>query len=204
MFIYNFVEQCWVLSVAAIINYPLANEVAKGYSNATFRNILVNTRINILQWIFTKLGTYLVLKRIWNPIDFQGQRSNFNARGYATLCVVPLLLRGQWFYIIYFIQSANFYSPAYKEELYMSYTSICLSIKLLISINNEKYWRYPNEIMSEYSSHIGRDHIVHVVGYTSSYFISPIHEKLHTIQLCVILTGRRSRIFSWYSGFLYH
>ena len=23
--------------------YPLANEVAKGYSNATFRNILVNT-----------------------------------------------------------------------------------------------------------------------------------------------------------------
>ena len=39
------------------------------------RNILVNTRINILQWILTKLGTYLVLRRIWNPIDFQGQRS---------------------------------------------------------------------------------------------------------------------------------
>ena len=37
------------------------------------RHILVNTRINILQWIFTKLGTYLVLRRIWNPIDFQGQ-----------------------------------------------------------------------------------------------------------------------------------
>jgi hypothetical protein len=55
--------------------YPLANEVAKGYSNATVRHIRVNTRINILQWILTKLGTYLVLKRIWNPIDFQGQRS---------------------------------------------------------------------------------------------------------------------------------
>ena len=60
--------------------YPLANEVAKGYSNTTvrpfFRNILVNPlRINILQWILTKLGTHLVLKRIWNPIDFQGQRS---------------------------------------------------------------------------------------------------------------------------------
>jgi hypothetical protein len=27
------------------------------------------------QWILTKLGTYLVLKRIWNPIDFQGHRS---------------------------------------------------------------------------------------------------------------------------------
>jgi hypothetical protein len=39
------------------------------------RHILVNTRINILQWILTKLGTYLVLKRILNPIDFQGQRS---------------------------------------------------------------------------------------------------------------------------------
>jgi hypothetical protein len=33
------------------------------------------TRINILQWILTKLGTYLDLKRIWNLIDFQGQRS---------------------------------------------------------------------------------------------------------------------------------
>jgi hypothetical protein len=36
-------------------------------------SILVTTRINILQWILTKLGTYLVLKKIWNPIDFQGQ-----------------------------------------------------------------------------------------------------------------------------------
>jgi hypothetical protein len=26
------------------------------------RNILVNTRINVLQWILTKLGTYLDLK----------------------------------------------------------------------------------------------------------------------------------------------
>ena len=38
-------------------------------------NFLVNTRINILQWILTKLGTYLVLRRVWGPIDFQGQRS---------------------------------------------------------------------------------------------------------------------------------
>jgi hypothetical protein len=38
-------------------------------------DILVNTRINIIQWIFAKLGTYLVLMRVWNPIDFQGQRS---------------------------------------------------------------------------------------------------------------------------------
>ena len=70
---------------ALFIYYPLANEVAKGYSNATvrpsFRIILVNTIINILQWILTKLGTYLVLKRIWSPIDFQGHRSKVKVTG---------------------------------------------------------------------------------------------------------------------------
>ena len=61
--------------------YHLANEVAKGYSNATVRPSVrpshpcEHSRINILEWILTKLGTYLVLKKIWNPIDFQGQRS---------------------------------------------------------------------------------------------------------------------------------
>jgi hypothetical protein len=34
-----------------------------------------HSRINILQWILTKHGTYLVLRRVWSPIDFQGQRS---------------------------------------------------------------------------------------------------------------------------------
>ena len=64
-----------------LTNYPLANEVAKGYSNASFRppvrlsHPCEHSRINILQWILTKLGTYLVLTRVWNPIDFQGQRS---------------------------------------------------------------------------------------------------------------------------------
>jgi hypothetical protein len=64
-----------------IAYYPLTNEVAKGYNNATFRPFVrpshpcEHSRINILQWILTKLGTYLVLKRFWNPIDFQGQRS---------------------------------------------------------------------------------------------------------------------------------
>ena len=57
--------------------YPLANEVAKEYSNDTVRpsHPCEHSRINILQWILTKLGTYLILKKIWNPIDFQGQRS---------------------------------------------------------------------------------------------------------------------------------
>ena len=71
--------------ISGRLNYPLANEVTLGYSNATFRNILVNTRINILQWILAKLGTYLVLKRIWNPIDFQGQRSRSPGQIFETI-----------------------------------------------------------------------------------------------------------------------
>jgi hypothetical protein len=48
---------------------------------------IVISRINILQWILTKLGTYLVLKRIWNPIDFQGQRSRSRSNFY---CITSL------------------------------------------------------------------------------------------------------------------
>ena len=66
----------WACKVFLDCFYPLANEVARGYSNATVRhNPCEHSRINILQWILTKLGTYLVLRRIWKPIDFQGQRS---------------------------------------------------------------------------------------------------------------------------------
>jgi hypothetical protein len=50
---------------------------------------------NILQWILTKLGTYLDLKRIWNPIDFQGQRSRSQGlifrRGDTPRFALPLL-----------------------------------------------------------------------------------------------------------------
>jgi hypothetical protein len=81
------------------IYYPLANKVAKRYSNYTvrpsFHNILVNTRFNILQWILTKLGTYLVLKRIWNLIDFLGQMSRslgqIFRRGDTPRFALPLL-----------------------------------------------------------------------------------------------------------------
>jgi hypothetical protein len=38
-----------------------------------------HSRINILQWILTKLGTYLVLTRVWNPIDCQGHSKIFTA-----------------------------------------------------------------------------------------------------------------------------
>ena len=56
------------------VYYPLANEnlaieVAKGYSNATVRpsHPCEHSRINILQWILTKLGTYLILKENLEP-----------------------------------------------------------------------------------------------------------------------------------------
>jgi hypothetical protein len=39
------------------------------------------SRINILQWILTKLGTFLVLRRVWNPIDFQGHKSKVKVTG---------------------------------------------------------------------------------------------------------------------------
>ena len=48
----------------------------------SFRNILVNTlESTSFKWILTKLGTYLVLKRIWNPIDFQGHQVKFLGEG---------------------------------------------------------------------------------------------------------------------------
>ena len=56
---------------------------------------LVDIRINILQWILVKLGTYLVLKRIWNPIDFQDHRSrspdHIFKRGDIPRFALPLL-----------------------------------------------------------------------------------------------------------------
>jgi hypothetical protein len=85
--------------------YLLANEVAKGYSNATIRpSVLLqhpceHSRINILQWILTKLGTYLVLERIWNPLDFHGQRSRslgqIFRRGDTPRIALPLFILSQ-------------------------------------------------------------------------------------------------------------
>ena len=60
----------------------------------------MNTRINLLQWILTKLGTYLVLRRVWNPIDFQGHRSRSQGpifrRGDTPRFALPLLWYLVW------------------------------------------------------------------------------------------------------------
>jgi hypothetical protein len=45
------------------------------YFLISYKILIEHSRINILQWILTKHGTYLVLTRVWIPIDFQGQRS---------------------------------------------------------------------------------------------------------------------------------
>jgi hypothetical protein len=37
-----------------------------------------------------KLGTYLVLRRVWIPIDFQGHRSKVNVTGSIVYCVTFL------------------------------------------------------------------------------------------------------------------
>jgi hypothetical protein len=72
----------------------MKNAYSKGYSNATVRpsHPCEHSRINILQWILTKLGTctYLILKRIWNPIDFQSQRSRFKFLGEGIRHALPL------------------------------------------------------------------------------------------------------------------
>ena len=78
---------CFLTNRSLVYFYHLANEVAKGYSNATVRpsfrkHPCEHSRINVLQWILIKLGTYLVLKRIWNPIDFQGHRSKVKGQGH--------------------------------------------------------------------------------------------------------------------------
>jgi hypothetical protein len=62
----------------------------------SFRNILVN----ILQWILTKLGTYLVLKRIWNPIDLQGHRVKFVGEGICHALCCPCFCV-MWCWIVY-------------------------------------------------------------------------------------------------------
>jgi hypothetical protein len=50
-----------------------------------------HSRINIFQWILTKLGTYLVLKRIWNPIIFKVKvTGSIFRRGDAPRFALPL------------------------------------------------------------------------------------------------------------------
>ena len=54
--------------------YPLANKVVKGCNNATVRpSFHPSCRPSVLP--------YLVLRRVWNPIDFQGHKSKVKVTG---------------------------------------------------------------------------------------------------------------------------
>jgi len=68
----------------------------------------------------TKLGTYLVLKKIWNHVDFQGHRSNVKvtgsnlyARGYAMLCVALVQHESPF----KFVFSINFQNIILKKHI---------------------------------------------------------------------------------------
>jgi hypothetical protein len=58
-----------------------------------------HSRINIIQWILTKLGTYLVLRRVWNLMDFTFDLWPWKSIGFQTLLRtkhVPSLVIIHW------------------------------------------------------------------------------------------------------------
>jgi hypothetical protein len=87
---------------------------------------------NILQWILTKRGTYLVLKRIRNPIDFQVQRSRspgqiFRRRDTPRFAL-PLF---------------NFYSTYFMRVQYSFFILIIFSYFPFMGINlTLKFWYF--------------------------------------------------------------
>ena len=85
----------------------------------------MNTRINILQWILTKLGTYLVLKRIWNVIDFKGQWSRSQGqifrRGDMPCFALPLLILLSVNYFRLVAEKINKNERKNKAEIHMEY-----------------------------------------------------------------------------------
>jgi hypothetical protein len=82
-----------------------------------------------LQWILTKLGTYLDLKRIWNPIDCQGHRVKFLGEGIRhALSIYALDLNSS--FIFHFM---HFISIPYCHTLYVD---VKKGFRILIF----KYW----------------------------------------------------------------
>jgi hypothetical protein len=56
-----------------------------GHNSGKTQCTRITTNVHI--FILGKLGIYLVLKRIWNPIDFQGQRSRSPGQIVETISV---------------------------------------------------------------------------------------------------------------------
>ena len=92
---------------------------------------LVNTRINFLQWILVKLGTHLVLRRIWNPIDFQGHRSRSPGQifrlGNMPRFALPVLF-------IYLTMYLHIPGKAYFRTTGQRHVSMCYVNSLIICL----------------------------------------------------------------------
>jgi hypothetical protein len=100
----------------------------------------------MVQWISTKLGTQVILTKIWHPIDFQGQTSrsqlNFElfsgltARGYATFCVA-LVCIGYTSYKRVYMSNAMcrefILSLSTESTVLMHTVCVCLSYSPLVS-----------------------------------------------------------------------
>jgi hypothetical protein len=56
--------------------------------------VKIHWRMLVLE-LLTKLGTYLVLKRIWNPIYFQGHMSKIKVTGSNFYHITSWMLRGK-------------------------------------------------------------------------------------------------------------
>jgi hypothetical protein len=124
---------------------PSPTKLQRWYSNATVHPSFCNiscehSRVNMVQWISTNLGTQVILTKIWHPIDFQGQRSrsqlNFEffrgltMRGCAMLCVALVLC------LIWCVISSYIYTCDFQVHIYLSFHATCVRV---ISCNNVAY-----------------------------------------------------------------
>ena len=57
------------------------SQVKVAGSNFYMQHPCEHSRINVFQWMFTKLGMYLVVMKFRNPLDFEGHRSKVKVTG---------------------------------------------------------------------------------------------------------------------------
>ena len=104
-----------------------------------------HSRINILQLILTKLGTSLILRRVWNPIDLQGHtkcRSKVKVRGSNVYPVNSRINILQWILTnlgTYLVHKRVWYPVDYqghKSEVKVT-GSNCLPRNILVTLENQ-------------------------------------------------------------------
>jgi hypothetical protein len=84
----------------------------------TLPSVFLPSFRNILQWILTNLGKYLVVKRIWNMIDLQGLRSR--PPGVKFYCITSMWPLYNLVGITMILQSnLSMWSPLLSRHLYL-------------------------------------------------------------------------------------